>query len=154
MPAMLCALTGTILAISLEMMGFLVQPSLMLAQFWEREPFYLVDPYVLRGELNWVGAFLMSWSIAYFTLDCTKSWRRVMVGGMAFISVLAFAPSFMLWGILWLPFVSLIALAWTWGCAFLYASQHTMPADLAASQEALELKVETIPFPVKKKKVK
>lgn len=151
-PALLCALTGSVLAVSMEWMGFLNEVTASLAHFWEKEPFFLVDPELVSREWNWLVTFLASWLVAYFTLASAQLWRRLLVGIMAGLVLVGFMPSLALWGILWLPIVSAIAVLWTWACAILYGSQHAMPCEAVATEvEPVEMKVETIPFPTKKK---
>ena len=151
LPAVLCALTGTILSVSLELMGYFSVPSMALSELWAAEPFYLVEPYVVKRELSWVIAFLASLLVAVLTLGSASTWRRLLVGLMFFSVLLACSPTLMLWGVLWLPIMALVAFLWTWVCAFIYGTQHEMPCDTVASeQEGIQLKVQTIPFPAKK----
>ncbi len=151
-PSLLCALTGSVLAVSVERMGFLQELTGALTHFWEKEPFFLVDPVVVSSEWNWLATFLASLLVAYFTLASAQVWRRLLVGMMAGLVLIGFMPSLALWGILWLPIVSGIAVLWTWACATLYGSQHAMPCEaVAIVTEPVAMKVETIPFPTKKK---
>jgi hypothetical protein len=150
-PALLCALTGSVLAVSMEWMGFLNEVTASLTQFWQKEPFFLVDPELVSREWNWLATFLASWLVAYFTLSSARLWRRLLVGMMAGLLLVGFMPSLALWGILWLPVVSGISVLWTWACASLYAGQHAMPSEAVVTViEPVGMKVETIPFPTKK----
>ncbi|MEO1857833.1 MAG: hypothetical protein ABGY95_10800 [Rubritalea sp.] len=151
-PALLCALTGTVLAVSMERMGFLNEATSLLTQFWEREPFFLVDPEVISSEWNWLVAFIVSWGVAYFTLASDQLWRRLLIGLMAGIILAGFMPSLALWGILWLPVVTGIAVLWSWACAMLYSGQHAMPCEVGVTaKEAVSMRVEMVPRPMKKK---
>ncbi len=151
-PALLCALTGSVLAVSMEWMGFLHELTEKLTQFWQNDPFFLIDPVLVSSEWNWLVTFLVSWLVAYFTLASAEVWRRILVGMMAVLVLVGFMPSLALWGILWLPIVSGVSVLWTWTCASLYGGQHAMPCDtVAVAREPVKMKVETIPFPSKKK---
>lgn len=151
MPAVLCALTGTILSVSFEFMGYYSAPTLAIRELWAAEPFYLVEPSELMRELNWLVSFLFSLLVAVLTLGSASTWRRLLVGLMFLSLLMAFSPTLMLWGILWVPIVASVAFIWTWGCALIYGSQHAMPSDvLGPVVDDVQLKVETIPFPVKK----
>jgi len=151
-PALLCALTGSVLAVSMEWMGFLNELTATLTQFWEKEPFFLVDPELVSREWNWLITFLASWLVAYFTLASARMWRRLLIGVMAGLVLVGFMPSLALWGILWLPIVSGVSVLWTWACASLYGGQHSMPCEAVATvTDSVKMKVETIPFPTQKK---
>jgi hypothetical protein len=151
-PTLLCALTGSMLAVSIEWMGFLNEVTTTLTIFWEKEPFFLVEPELVSREWNWLVSFLASWLVAYFTLASARMWRRLLVAMMAGLVLVGFMPSLALWGILWLPIVAGVSVVWTWACASLYGGQHTMPCDAGARVvESVGMKVETIPLPTKKK---
>lgn len=149
-PSLFCAITGTVLSVSVDMMGYLQKASEWLARFWEQDPYFLVEPIVLQREAEWVITFVVCWLVAALTLGSLGTWRRMMVGLMVIVVLLGFAPTLMLWGILWLPWMYLIALIWTWACALIYGAQHQMPGEVQPENE-LNMKVETIPFPSKRK---
>lgn len=158
LPALTCALSGSILAACLEGMSYLDKATAALTTFWQNEPFFLVDGVVIAREWGWVFATVASLAVGYFTLASSALWQRVLVGVMALTVVLGFAPSLVLWGVLWVPFAALFAVLWTWVCALLYAGQHTMPGALVPvpntpveESSTIHLKVERVAFPEKKK---
>lgn len=163
-PAMLCALTGTLLAVGLDFMGYFGGLNQSLLKLWRAEPFLLDQNAVSVGvEYHWPVAMIMSLLVAWFVLDSAFIWRRLLVGAMMLTAVLGFAPALMLWGIVVYPFAVAAAVLWTWFCAVVYTSQHLMPCEKVGAQtppereevsaeeptERVELHTETIPFPVK-----
>lgn len=151
-PSLICAVTGSVLAIGLSEMGFFIKADLFVAELWERKPFDLVDPIEIEAVISWVVAFMSCWVLSYCTLDSAKLWRRCLLLAMGVFLAAFLSPTMMLWGILWSPVLLLVGLSWTWLCSVIYASQHTMPCDGVEEEEDIQMKVETIPFPVKKAK--
>ena len=160
MPSLLCALAGTLLAIGLDFMDQKLALGLAsdVADFWETEPYFLTDPVLIQREVYWVLAFVFSWIIASLTLASAFVCRRSLVGLMLLSVLAALSPVLMVWGILWLPAVTMTAAIWAWFCAVIYGAQHTMPCELSSEPEAPEsevpditMKVQTIPFPTKNK---
>lgn len=158
MPALLCALAGTVLAVGLDMMKIFSSAAQSLASYWESAPFYLVEPFLVRSEIHWVLAFFISWGVTGLTLSSAATWRRVLVGLMLLSVLITLSPVFALWGILWLPMVTGIAALWSWGCAVAYAAQHRLPCEescelavVVNDPKAVKMKLERVALPTKKK---
>ena len=152
-PAFLCTLTGCILAVGMELMGYFRAIESSLEVVWRAKPFYVSEPLVVVSQANWGIAFVVSFLCALVILDSARLWRRLLMGGIFVLLLLAAVPSLILWNVEWMPMVPAIALMWTWCCSLIYASQHRMPCDtpLTVVRNDVEMKVETIPLPVKKK---
>jgi hypothetical protein len=154
LPALLCALTGSVLAVGMDLMGHFAAVELWLHQVWLAEPFYLNEPIVVISYANWAISFVVSWLVALAVLDSANMWRRLLLGAFSFVLVLGAAPCLVLWNVEWMPMVTVLSLMWSWCCALVYASQHQMPCDSkskTAVRAGVELKVETIEVPNKKK---
>lgn len=158
MPATLCALAGTLLSGGLELMGYFDGVADYLTSLWAAEPYHLANVQDVATQIHWCTGFIASWIIAALTLSSAFVWRRLLVGLMLLSVVATFSPVLMLWGVLWLPSVTWAAAAWAWICAVIYGAQHTMPSEdlsiieeLDSDPEPIKMKVETIPFPTKKK---
>ena len=55
--------------------------------------------------------------------------RRAILGVSAVLLSLTLIPAFAVWGIFWKPFGMLIAVAWSWFSATIYAQTHAMPCE-------------------------
>lgn len=157
-PATLCALAGTLLSVGLSIMGYFDGASDFMTKLWSTEPYYLENTEDVAAQVHWGTAFVASWIVALLTLSSAFVCRRFLVGLMLLTVLLTFSPVLMLWGVLWLPMVTWVAALWAWACAVIYGAQHTMPSEhsflIQQSGDDLEkitMKVETIPFPTKKK---
>ncbi|WP_435692054.1 hypothetical protein [Rubritalea sp.] len=154
LPAILCALTGSILAVGMDLMGYFSAVKAWLYEVWQAEPFLMSESFVVTQYVNWALTVVVSLLVALATLDSANLWRRLLIGAMSLVLLLGAAPCLVLWGVEWMPMMPVVALIWTWCCALMYASQHRMPCDSLREEldeQSLELKVETIPFPIKKK---
>lgn len=160
MPSLLCALAGTLLAVGLDFMDHKLELSLAsgVTEFWKSAPYLLTNPVLIQREIHWALAFVFSWIIASLTLGSAFVCRRSLVGLMLLSVLAALSPVLMVWGILWLPVVTMTAAIWAWFCAVIYGAQHTMPCEIIAEPETtkaeipdITMKVQTIPFPTKKK---
>ncbi|MFC5051874.1 hypothetical protein ACFPK9_14820 [Rubritalea spongiae] len=152
-PATLCALTGSVLAVGMELMGFFRPIETLLHKIWLGEPFLISEPVVVMNYVNWGIAFVVSWLVALVVLDSANLWRRLLIGAISLVLLIGAVPCLVLWDVEWMAMVPLLALMWTWCCALVYASQHRMPCDKLAEvrTKSVELKVETIPFPAKER---
>lgn len=150
-PALLCALTGTLLSVGLELMGYYVLASEYLFNTWRAAPFYLDQPLLVIDQVYWGVAFIMSWLVAFTVLDTAQLWRRILIGVMSLMVLLAATPCLVLWGVEWMPITTAVALIWTLCCSLVYGSQHQMPCEGTPKfkHSGVELKVETVPFPNK-----
>jgi len=55
--------------------------------------------------------------------------RRIIIGFTALFLTLTLIPAFAVWGIFWKPFGVVLAVAWSWFSAMVYAQKHRMPCD-------------------------
>ena len=137
LPALLCASTGTILSVGLELMGFYQSGSAYLTALWSGAPFYLQDPMTLGTIGNWVLTWVLSFLVVIAMMDTAGLWRRILLALVALLLMLGAVPCLVLWGGLWDPITSLVALLWASCCAVIYTLQHRMPCEHSLEASAM-----------------
>lgn len=137
----LCAACGGLLAVVISLSGFLNKLKELSANYFIEGGFFESELFVLgkTGELFIACAIALV--VSFFVLDSSGLFRRLCVGGIALILLICATLPLVLWGVLLLPFYSIIAVATSWGAAVLYASQHTMRCDVSHDVSPVEKSV-------------
>lgn len=159
-PALICALAGVGLSVGLSMMGYYAGVESWLRAWLEAKPIYLRDGYVWSQACEYGVAGVLSIGLALAVLDTPRILRRLLLGVIVFVLMLSGVLVLALWGVMWLPVMSLVAVGWTFLSVMIYAGQHLMPCErtvvtVVGKKETvrIELHHETVPLPVKKRKL-
>lgn len=159
-PALLCALAGVGLSIGLSLMGYYAELESVLRGLLEAKPIYLRDGYVWSREYEYGIAGVISLGLAIAVLDTPGKCRRLLLGLIVLVLMLSAVLVFALWGVMWLPVLSLVAVVWTFLSVMIYAGQHVLPCErtmvtVVGKKETVRIEIhhETVPLPVKKGKL-
>ena len=128
-PCFLFGAVGLIVALVFKLLGWLDSVKHWLLE--SMQSLWIAENKLSQMDSLWVYvlAALFCFGVAYAVLDSRGLHKRVMLCVSAILLTLGLVPSFLVWGIAFLPFFQIIALTWTSICVLVYSAQHIMPCD-------------------------
>lgn len=128
-PLMIFGFVSLLLGVAIEVLGVMKMATEELRGMCEEGGLILTKEMGLPGLEGVLVTGAACFGLIAAILGTPGGGRRMVLGASAMFLTLSLILAFAVWGIFWKPFGMIVAVAWAWLSAGIYARSHRMPCE-------------------------
>ena len=135
-PLLIFGSVSLLLGMAAEVVGIFDGVTESLRGVWQSGGLTIQAEMGMPGMVGLLLGMVGTFGLAGAILGSPGAGRRMVLGFTGLFLSLSLIPAFAVWGIFWKPFGVVLAVAWSWFSAMIYAQTHQMPCEGVEVTEA------------------